>query len=220
MYRLTSAAVTGLLIVATVGTQGVRAQSIISAHSGVVHYSEGRVLIGDAAIDPKPGQFVSLKPDKVLLTEEGRAEVLLTRGVFLGIGEAVSIRMVSNRLTDTRIEVLGGAAVAEVADMPRDNAVTLLYKDRTMSLRKNGIYRVDTEPARFAVYSGEAVVTAGSDQLTLKGGKETSLDGVLVASRFNTKEGGAGDDALYRWSKRRDGYDSMANVYAARSVLA
>lgn len=219
MRHLASVTLSGLLIAAGLATQGLHAQAFISAQSGVVHYVEGRVLIGSHAVDARPGQFPAIKEGEVMSTEEGRAEILLTPGVFLRVAENSSIRMVSTHLTDTRVELLTGSALVEVADIPKDNAVTLLYKDRSISLRKTGLYRVDAEPARAAVYQGEAVVSAGSDQLTLKNGKQAPLDGVLVAEGFTTKEGGAGDDALFRWSKRRDGYDSLASVYAAHSVL-
>ncbi|MDQ6705039.1 MAG: hypothetical protein M3Z85_03620, partial [Acidobacteriota bacterium] len=37
------------------------AQSIVSAHSGVLHYSEGDVFIGDKQIDAKFGTFPDIK---------------------------------------------------------------------------------------------------------------------------------------------------------------
>src|SRR5579863_5095546 len=68
-------------------------QSVISAHSGVIHYIEGQVTVDGAAIHPKSTQFPDIRPDQVLATEDGRAEILLTPGVFLRLPENSSARM-------------------------------------------------------------------------------------------------------------------------------
>jgi hypothetical protein len=190
------------------------AQNVISAHSGVVNYLEGTAYVNTERVDPKFGQFPEIKQDQEFRTEEGRAEILLTPGVFLRIAENSSIRLVSNKLTDTRVEVLTGSAMVECDDLAKDNAIMLLYKGNTIILAKRGLYRVDTNPARFQVYDGEAIVKGESGQLTLKGGKETALQGVLMAENFDKK---ATDD-LYLWSNRRAGYLARANVSSAMSM--
>src|SRR5579863_8699003 len=72
---------------------GARAQSVISAHSGVIHYVEGDVTIDGSAVHPKFAEFPDVKSGQVLATEEGRVEVLLTPGVFLRLSENSSVRM-------------------------------------------------------------------------------------------------------------------------------
>ena len=194
------------------------AQYVISAHSGVVQYVQGRALLNDNAVEPKFGQFPEIKENQVLRTEEGRAEILLTPGVFLRMAENSSIRMISTRLTDTRVEVLSGSVMVEsdqaLKDQAKDNAVTLLYKGDTILLVKHGLYRVDTDPARFRVYDGEAIVKGESGQLTLKGGKQTALGGVLMAESFDKKD----TDDLYYWSSQRSGYLARANVSSAMGL--
>src|SRR5882724_12161096 len=59
------------------------AQTIVSAHSGVVHFFEGAVSIDGRALEQKFGRFDELKPGSELRTDRGRAEVLLTPGVLL-----------------------------------------------------------------------------------------------------------------------------------------
>jgi len=46
-----------LSAVAALFGSGAWAQSVISAHSGLVHYVEGRVLLDGQEIDPKFAQF-------------------------------------------------------------------------------------------------------------------------------------------------------------------
>jgi hypothetical protein len=190
------------------------AQTVISAHAGLVQYVEGRAYLNDQVVEPKFGQFPDIKDNKEFRTEQGRAEILLTPGVFLRLGENSSIRMVSTRLTDTRVEVLSGSAMVECNDVPKDNSIQALYKGNAIRFEKQGLYRIDTEPARLKVYEGEAVVTDSSGQLTLRGGKETGLAGVLLAESFDRKD----QDALYSWSDRRAAYVAQANIVSANAV--
>jgi len=207
------------LFLSAASVPSVFGQSVISAQSGVVQYVEGKVLLNDHAIDPKFGQFPAVKNNQILRTEEGRAEILLTPGVFLRMGENSSIRMVSNLLTDTKVEFLSGSALVEAADILKDNAISILYKDRSVQLLKDGLYRFDSAPARVLVYNGEAVLFSGKDRLTLKNGRETDLDGsVLSAEKFNGKS--EQSDELYLWSQRRDSYVAMANVASAQTVTS
>src|ERR1035438_9316723 len=87
----------------------------------------------------------SIKENQVFRPTEGMAEVLLTPGVFLRLGENSSIRMVSTKLDDTRVEVLKGSAMVECEDLAKDNAVMLLYKGNEMLLVKHGLFRVDAD---------------------------------------------------------------------------
>ena len=193
-------------------------QYVISAHSGVVQTVDGRAYLNDKAVDVKFGQFPDIKNNQEFRTEEGRAEILLTPGVFLRMGENSSIRMVSNELSDTRVEVLTGAAMVECDEAQKgeakDNAITLIYKGHSALLLKHGLYRLDTNPASFKVYEGEAIVKGESGQVTLKAGKETSLTGVLMAESFDKKAA----DELYLWSNQRSGYLAQASASSAMTL--
>src|SRR6266498_817920 len=127
-------------VVLTLGSVAALAQSVISARSGLIHYVEGEVYLGDQLVDPKFGQFPEVKENAVLRATVGRAEMLLTPGVFLRLGENSSIKMISNRLIDTRVELLSGTAVVEADDLMKDNAVTIVYKDAHAKLLKKGLY--------------------------------------------------------------------------------
>jgi|SRR5271166_146026 len=190
------------------------AQYVISAHAGVVQYVEGRAYLNDQVVEPKFGQFPDIKENQEFRTEEGRAEILLTPGVFLRLGENSSIRMLSNHLTNTRFEVLSGSAMIECSDIPKDNSIEAVYKGNAIRFEKQGLYRIDAEPARVKVYEGEAVVTDGSGQLAVKGGKQSNLNGVLLTENFDRKD----TDALYNWSDRRAAYVAKANIVSASTA--
>jgi len=191
------------------------AQNAISARSGMVHYVEGRVLLADKALESKFGQFPEVKEKQVLRTEAGRAEILLTPGVFLRLDENAAIRMITSRLIDTRVEIEGGTAMIEAVELLKDNNVTLVAKGDAVVLRKSGLYRINAETGQVRVYQGEAVIEQGRDRLTLKSAQETMLGTVLVAQKFDNRVG----DPLYRWGKRRSEYIAMANVSGSRSLL-
>lgn len=198
------------------------AQSVISAHSGVVQYTEGDVTIDNQAIHPKFAQFPDLKPNQVIATEEGRVELLLTPGVFLRLAENSSVRMVSNSLSDTRLAFLSGSALIEVAELLPNNAITFDVSGTPVVLAHKGLYRIDagntaSEPVSVRVYDGQARVGAESAALTLHKGHEVALKSdapngdALLASTFDTKD----IDGFYRWSSRRSEYVADANVTSA-----
>jgi hypothetical protein len=203
------------LAVVLLGAGSAWSQAVISAHSGVIQYVEGQVTVDGNAVQPKFAEFPDVKPGQSLADEDGRAEVLLTPGVFLRVAEASSFRMLSNKLADTRVEILTGSALVEVGELLADNAITLQSHDAQIAVLKKGLYRIDAnDPARLRVYEGEARVTSGSQTITARRGQEVKFDTALEARGFDTKS----TDAFYRWSARRAEYVAEANVSAAKSV--
>ena len=213
MRLVTSSCLAGAL--ALLGSNGAWAQSVISAHSGLVHYVEGRVLLADKEIDPKFGQFPEIKKNEVLKTEDGRAEVLLSPGVFLRVAENSSIRMINNDLSNTRIEVLTGRALVESAsETLKDDAVSLQLHDDTIRIAKNGLYEIFAETSTVRVYQGEADVESPGGNLAVSKGREATLSAKLEEHKFDT----ADTDDLYSWTSRRSGYLAAANVSSAKTM--
>ncbi len=192
---------------------GARAQSVISAHSGVIHYVEGDVTIDGTAVHPKFAEFPDVKSGQVLATEEGRVEVLLTPGVFLRLTENSSVRMLSNALANTRLELVSGSALIEVAELLEHNAIAFDAAGAHIALAKKGLYRIDASPAQLRVFDGQAAVNLGADSLIARKGHQIDLDAAkLVDARFDVKD----TDPFYRWSSRRADYVAAANVISAR----
>jgi len=213
MRYVTSSCLAGAL--ALLGS-GAWAQSVISAHSGLVHFVEGRVLLNDKAIDPKFGEFPEIKPNQVLKTEDGRAEVLLSPGVFLRVGENSSVRMVSNDLTNTRVELVSGRALVESATEAtlKDDAVTIETHGDSIRIMKVGLYEVFADPASLRVFQGEAAVEAANGKATVGKGHEATLASNVEERKFDTTD----TDDLYAWTARRSGYIAAANVSSAQTM--
>jgi hypothetical protein len=196
-------------------TSSAWAQSVISAHSGVIQYVEGQVTLDNTQLQQKFAEFPDVKVGQTLAAQDGRAEILLTPGVFLRLAENSSLRMVANKLADTKVEVLSGSAMIEVSELLKDNAITVQFHDAQIELLKRGLYRVDSDdPARLRVYDGDARVTSGSQTVTASRGREVEIGSTLEARNFSTKD----TDAFYRWSGRRDEYVAQANLVAAKYV--
>lgn len=194
---------------------GLQAQHVISARSGLVHYAEGKVTVAGVAVPEKSfvGDFPEIKEGQELRTELGRAEVLLSPGVFLRVAEKSAVRMVSNKLENTRLELLAGTALLEVGDLERDQELAVQIGATGVEFPKRGLYRLDFDPARIRVFDGSAVALNGGQTVTIREGRQAVLAGVITPEKF-----GKDTDAFHRWAARRSGYISMANLTAAKRV--
>ena len=157
------------------------AQSVISAHSGVIHYVEGDVSIDGTPVHPKFAEFPDVKAGQLVATSEGRAEILLTPGVFLRMAEHTSVRLLSNALADTRLEVVSGSALVEVGELLDHNAISFEGSGKHIELVKKGLYRIDAAPASLRVYEGQARVSSGTESLTARKGHQIDLDAAQLA---------------------------------------
>jgi hypothetical protein len=216
MYGVRRCSSVAAVLTAGLALSGASAfgQDVISARSGLVHYVEGDVSIDGKPLADRNGTFSEVKKDSQLATTLGRAEVLLTPGVFLRVGENSSIRMRETALDDTKVEFVAGKTMLESDTPMKDNRVTIFYKDYAVTPVDHGLYEFTSEPAALAVYSGEADVTAGGQTVRVKTGKKLIFTAALAQERFSDKDG----DSLYRWSKLRSEYVSVANISAARQA--
>jgi len=201
-------------LLALTATPGL-AQYVVSAKSGTVNFTEGQVQLDGHTLESSITHYPDIKEGSVLSTGDGRAEVLLTPGVTLRLGDHASLKMITNRLIDTRVELLGGKAVVEADQIGKDTSVTIVVNNAAVSLPKAGIYRFNFEPAQLRVFKGEAAVLTGSETKLVGAGRTCPLGGTEVAvKKFETDD----TDALDHWSERRAELMAMANVSGASSL--
>jgi hypothetical protein len=183
------------------------AQVAISAHSGLLQFTLGSVFLADKPIHKTATNLVEVKPGQVLRTgSDGKAEVLLTPGVFLRLDNDSSVRMDSNALTNTRVTLLSGTAMVECDELLADNAVAFTVGKFPVELRKKGLYRLDADPPGVATIKGEAFV-AGDLNLTVKQKKFVALNAAVPQpEKFKLDK----KNDLYAFSKAR----SEDSVYA------
>lgn len=182
-------------------------QSVISVRSGVVYYFDGFVYLDDQQLQPHLGKFPTVPQGSELRTELGRAEVLLTPGVFLRLGDKSAIRMLANDLANTRVELQTGSAIMDSAAPNSGTAVTLVFRDWQVRSPQAGTYRIDADPPHLWVLKGEAEVVAGAagKPVRLKEGMDLPLAASLVPEQSTAEPA----DGLSDWANgRRDSIDA------------
>ncbi len=212
--RISAAAMTGLFLMASAASSQ---NYTISAKPGVVNYIEGTAYLNGSKLSAQAVRATFLSAGDVLSTSEGKAEVLLTPGVFLRIGDNSEIHMISPSLINTQVEIVRGEAIIEAAGLVKDNTVQVTDHGASISIEKNGLYRfkADSPPAA-AVLEGKASVNFGEKKLELSKDHETILNELLKSEKFDPKQ----EDDLYAWSNVRSEYEAAASYQAAKSVSA
>ena len=192
-----------------------RGTGTVSVVPGTINYVEGTVSVNGQQITNKSVGKASLEPGEVLSTAQGKAEMLLTPGVFLRLGDNSSVRMVSPNLTDTRVALLNGEAMVEVAQLYKENNLEVAVADTNTRLMKQGLYEFNADHPQVAVYDGEASVLAGDRQVKVKKGHEAQLIGSVAVAKFDHK---SQQDQLYAWSNLRSEYEAQASAQSAQAI--
>ena len=188
-------------------------QTVRSTHSGLVYFFDGYVFVGDEQLQQKFGRFPEIGEGRVLRTGLGRAEVLLTPGVFLRVDENSAVRLLSDSLSDTRVELLHGSVIIEVSHEAAKAPDTLIYKSWQVRLPQDSIARVDSDPAQLRVYSGTADVSAdgASGIATVRRSEVLPFASVLVPDQATTPV----EDSFNIWAMNRSSVVSEDNTVAA-----
>jgi hypothetical protein len=212
MKRLRLQALMGFLLAALICSP---AWGAIPPQPGTINYIEGQSSIGGHALGDNSAGSVRLQAGQVLSTQNGRAEVLLTPGVFFRISNNSSADMISPDLANTILLLQKGRALVEVADIRPENNIRINVKGASARLLKPGLYDIDADHGQIRVFDGKAVVQTNGRQIDLKGQRELNLNtqAALKARKFDRK---AYQDDFYRWASLRSSYLADANVDAAK----
>jgi len=159
-----------------------------------------------------------LQPGQTLTTSaDGRAEVLLTPGVFLRLDHNSAVKMISPSLTDTQVQLEKGRAEVEVAQLYKQNDIQVLQDNAKTRLDKVGLYDFSADDNQVRVFKGEALVTTGDKDIKVKEGHELTLnEPKLKATSFDKK---ADENDFYNWSSLRSQYLSDASANAAQVYI-
>lgn len=211
--RTISLGISGIAAALSLATLSIPATAAIPPRPGVVNYVEGNASIDGRTITVKDVGTAALDRNQVLRTEQGKAEVLLSPGVFLRLNGNAELRMVSPELTNTSVELVRGEAMVEADDLLKENHLTILSRGATTTLVKNGLYSFNADLGVVSVYKGEASVREEDRTVTVKEGKDVNVSGPLKAVKFDRKQ----VDDLYQWSSARSQYVSQASLNSAQS---
>jgi len=184
----------------------------ISAKPGAVNFIEGDVSVNGDPVWTSNLKSTFLNTNDVIAVKNGKAEVLLTPGVFLRLGQNSQVRMVRPSLVETQVEVVSGESMIEVDDITPGSSVAVLDHGSSTTLIKPGLYKF-TETT-IATLDGKADVAFGDRKVELKKNKEVAIDDSLRATKLDLNQG----DDLYAWSNVRAQYAAAATYAGAKDV--
>ncbi len=193
------------------------AQQSKIARPGAINYIEGQVSLNGQTIDRQQIGTAEAEPGQVLETGNGKAEMLLTPGVFVRLSDHSAVRMVSASLTDTRVELLQGEAMVEADEVLKENRITVLDHGATTFIEKNGIYEFRAEQPMVAVFDGKLDVRQDDHSTEVGKGKELIL-GQSKTQKFD-RDTAEATDPLYSWSRVRSEYVAEANMSTAQTFV-
>jgi hypothetical protein len=210
-----SRSATILLVVFVMAVPAAWSQAVISGRSGMVNYVEGDVQLAGRPVKLDGAIFPNVKIGETLSTQAGHAEILLTPGVFLRLDRNTSFRMISDKLTDTQVEILSGSALVEADEILKDNRIAVKMADSETSLLKTGLYHFNADAKQVRAFTGKAQVSEASNSTELKGGRTLLVASSLTPDKFDRNKS---KDELYLWSEQRDYRLELANISVARGT--
>ncbi len=197
---------------------GVTVASAFSAEParpGTINYVEGPAYLDGQPINNKDIGSITLEAGQELRTGSGKAEVLLTPGVFLRLDSNSTVKMISPDLTLTQIEVEQGRAGIEVDEIHDQNNLQVIDANVTTRLNKTGYYEFDANKPTALVFKGKATVELGDGKSRdIKKHHElglTSAGGNALANQKPSDFDVHAQDSLYQWSSLRSQYLAEAN---------
>jgi hypothetical protein len=184
------------------------------ARPGSLNYVEGQASIEGQSLGPEAIGKTELMPGQSLETQAGKAELLLTPGVFFRLGDNSSATLISPGLTDTELRLDKGEATVEVAQLHPENNLVIAEEGAKVRLTKTGFYELDAVHDLVRVYQGQAAVQVNGQNIEVKNDHQLALNasGSMKPEKF-AKDA---QDDLYRWSSLRSSYLAEANVDRAQ----
>src|ERR1700761_7535336 len=132
-----------------------------SALPGTLNYVEGQAYIGSDPLNADSIGSASLAPGQTLETDNGKAEILLTPGVFLRVDDNSAVKMISPSITDTEVQLNQGRVMVEVAEIHDQNNLRISEGGLETRLVKKGLYEFDADRQEIVVFDGKAQVQDG-----------------------------------------------------------
>jgi len=202
-----------LLAVAVAAGQGT------NARPGAVNFVEGQVALAGAPLAAGALEAIEVGNGQTLSTEQGRAEVLLTPGAFLRLGDHAAVKMTSASGENPRVELVSGQAVLEVVQLGTGR-LDVIDGQARVTVERAGIYEFHAGQPSVAVIAGKARVVENDRTVELGHGRELTWAGNAAANAVKLPHGRSADDSLYAWSRQRAQAASDSSVNTAQSMAA
>ena len=178
---------------------------------GTVNYIEGAVYLNGSQLNTKDQGNVTVEPGQEISTGKGKAEVLLTPGVFLRLDDNSTVKMISPDLALTQVQLEKGRAGVEVDEIHDQNDLQVIDAGVTTRLNKRGYYQFDANRPEAMVFKGEAHVQVGDNNWQKVKGEHQVLLSPGVEPKPQKFDKDDAQDDLYNWSNLRSQYMAEAN---------
>jgi hypothetical protein len=191
-------------------TNSASATDTYSTLPGTLKYVEGQAQFNGNALNPKSvGETLGI--GQTVSTERGHAELVLTPGVYLRVGDNSSVKMNDNSLSNTVLHLLDGHVMVDVTEFHKENDIRIKEGNATTRLLKTGLYDFDLSANQIRVFKGRASVDEGDRSVTLTAGHDVTLaeNAPKKAKKFD--ESKLKTSTLYRWNDLRSTYMAEAN---------
>lgn len=146
------------------------------ARPGSLNYVEGQVSIEGQSLGLQAIGSTELIPGQSLETQVGKAELLLTPGVFFRLRDNSSAMMISPSLTDTELRLDKGEATLEAAELRPENNVVIAEDGAKVRVTKTGLYGFDADHDVVRVYEGQADVEVNGQNIEVKNQHQFALN--------------------------------------------
>jgi hypothetical protein len=187
------------------------------AGPGTINYVEGQVSLNGQALTANSVGSAALSRGQVINTQYGYAEVLLTPGAFLRLGNGSELRMLSAGLANTQVELVRGAAMLEVDQLIKDTTLTVSINETRTRIEKSGLYKFDAGQQAVSVLDGKASVEGPAGSKTLGKRDQVLLADAAPLKKHSFDENAVKAEPLYVWSMARSQSESEASGKAARN---
>ena len=181
------------------------------ARPGTVNYIEGAAYLAGKPLNAHDVGSIDLGAGQVLTTVQGKAEILLTPGVFLRLDDNSAVKMISPDLTYTKVDLERGSAAVEVDEIYQRNNLQVVDGGVSTQLLNTGYYEFNANNSTEKVFQGKAAVETGDGKYTVVKGHHEFTLGEGAAEKpvsFNTH---TAEGELYNWSSLRSQYLAEAN---------
>lgn len=187
-----------------------------SAVPGTLNYIEGAATVDGHFLAANSVGSVTLQPGQEIATSQGRAEVLLTPGVFLRLDHNSAATLTSSDLLNTVVTIDRGQAAVEVDQMFKQNDLHIVENNVPVQLLKPGYYEFNADHGNVLVFNGEAAAVRHDGKfVTIKAHHDLSVAGGPQLKSASFDEGEQQQSDLYRWSSLRSDYLAQANQQIA-----
>jgi hypothetical protein len=191
------------------------------ASPGTLNYIEGQASIEGRPLSSNSVGNTALQAGQVIATANGKAELLLTPGIFLRLGNDTTVQMISPDITHTEVQLQQGRVSVEVDQIYPQNTILIDLNKGQTQLLKPGLYNFDAAISTVRVFDGKAAVYPGENlqatvkPIDVKGGHQLVLNGETLKPQSFNKDQAMASDPLYRWSSLRSQYLGEANLRLA-----